>query len=131
MFLTTDPQASLGLMIFIWAVAFVIGITIQYVIAKKFESIARLKGYGREVHSFAMCFWLGFIGYFYVLALPKINTRAQMAAIRDQMAIQAGYAGQCPGCNATIPNGTAVCPYCHSELEWGKESDEDEDEAES
>ena len=44
---------------------------INYVIAEKFESIAEEKGYGEEIHSFAMCFWLGIIGYLYVIALPN------------------------------------------------------------
>ena len=52
-------------------VFFVIG----YIVARKFEQIAFQKGYGTEVHSFAMCFWLAMIGYIYVLALPDLTAR--------------------------------------------------------
>ncbi len=120
-------NGNLGFVIVGWVVSVVICLIIKYVVAKRFESIARLKGYGREVHSFAMCFWLGFVGYFYVLALPKINTVAQMVEVRDRMAIDAGYASQCPYCKITIPCGVEECPHCHSKLEWEKDN-EDEDE---
>ena len=45
------------------------------VIAFKFDDIARMKGYGSEMHCFAMCFWLGIIGCLYVIALPDKGTR--------------------------------------------------------
>ena len=46
---------------------------IKYIVAKKFEKIAFMKGYGTQIHSFAMCFWLGIVGYIYVLALPDLT----------------------------------------------------------
>ena len=46
-------------------------IFVNYVIAIKFTEIASAKGHGKEVHAFAMCFWLGIIGYLYVIALPN------------------------------------------------------------
>ncbi len=49
-------------------------LAIRYIIAKKFETIAFHKGYDRSVHSFALCFWLGAVGWIYVLALPNIYT---------------------------------------------------------
>lgn len=51
-------------------------LVIQYIVAKKFELIAFEKGYDKSVHSFAMCFWLGIVGYLYVIALPDINTES-------------------------------------------------------
>lgn len=52
-------------------------IGIDYLISSKMESIAALKGHGTEVHAFAMCFWLGIIGYIYVAALPDKIQQAQ------------------------------------------------------
>ena len=44
---------------------------LRHIIAKKFEQIAFAKGYGTEIHSYAMCFWLGILGGLYVIALPN------------------------------------------------------------
>ena len=53
-------------------------IFLSYIISKKFEKIAFDKGYDVSIHSFAMCFWLGIIGYLYVIALPiKIAGKSQ------------------------------------------------------
>ena len=41
------------------------------VIAKKFEEIVFTKGYGTEIKAYYMCFWLGIVGYLYVIALPN------------------------------------------------------------
>ena len=51
---------------------FVLGVAlgINYFIAKSFEAVAFQKGYDTSVHSFAMCFFLGIVGYLYVIALP-------------------------------------------------------------
>lgn len=57
-------------MAIIVVLAAVVVIVIDVVIAKKMESVAALKGHGEEVHAFAMCFWLGIVGYIYVAALP-------------------------------------------------------------
>ena len=43
---------------------------INAVVASKFEDIAFQKGYDSSIHSWAMCFWLGIVGYLYVIALP-------------------------------------------------------------
>ena len=53
---------------------------INYLIAKKFEEIAFIKGYSEQDHTFAMCFWLGIVGYIYVLALPDLVTIKKSAA---------------------------------------------------
>lgn len=52
----------------------VVILTIRYIVAKKFEAIAFQKGYDKSIHSYAMCFWLGIIGYLYVIALPNLNS---------------------------------------------------------
>ncbi|MFR6560924.1 MAG: hypothetical protein ACLUR5_02100 [Eubacterium ventriosum] len=36
-----------------------------------------MKGYGKEIHAWAWCFWLGIIGYIYVLSLPDKVTQSQ------------------------------------------------------
>ena len=48
-------------------------IFLNYTIAKKFEKIVFDKGYGKELKAFHMCFWLGLVGYLYVIALPNKN----------------------------------------------------------
>jgi hypothetical protein len=35
------------------------------------------KGYGAETHIWAICFWLGIIGYLYVIALPDKIAQSQ------------------------------------------------------
>ena len=35
------------------------------------------KGYGAETHIWAICFWLGIIGYLYVIALPDKIMQSQ------------------------------------------------------
>ena len=69
----------------LYLVIIAVAIYINYLIAKKFEAIAFSKGYTTEIHSFAMCFWLGFIGYIYVLALPNLVTMSQQKAILDSL----------------------------------------------
>lgn len=64
-------------MLFFYIIAPVIILVINYIAARKFESIAIDKGYTPEDdHPFAMCFWLGIIGYLYVCAMPdkKLQT---------------------------------------------------------
>ena len=60
-------------MIFLLLIPIAVVLFINYVVAKKFEEIAFKKGYDDSIHSFAMCFWLGIVGYLYVIALPNLN----------------------------------------------------------
>ena len=53
----------------------IIYLIINAVIASKFNDVASMKGYGPEMHCFAMCFWLGIIGCLYVIALPDRGAR--------------------------------------------------------
>lgn len=53
-------------------IGLVMVIAINYIIAKKFEGIAQAKGYYKPaVNAFAICFWLGIVGYLYIIALPN------------------------------------------------------------
>ena len=36
-----------------------------------------LKGYGKDLHAWAICFWLGVFGYFYLLSLPDKIQQSQ------------------------------------------------------
>ena len=56
-------------------VIIVLAIVVNYIIARKFEAVAEMKGY-RDIHAFALCFWLGMIGYVYVAALPTKASHA-------------------------------------------------------
>ncbi len=60
-------------MILIYLFILAVALFIQYIVAKKFEAIAFQKGYDETIHSCAMCFWLGIVGYLYVIALPVLN----------------------------------------------------------
>lgn len=68
-------------MFLIALVPIVICLLINYFVAKKFEAIAFQKGYDSSISSFAMCFWLGIIGYLYVIALPNLNSGNTKAPI--------------------------------------------------
>lgn len=59
----------MGLAIFLG----IIFIFVQYNVSKLFEKIAFDKGYNKEAHAFAMCFWLGFVGYIYVASMPTLT----------------------------------------------------------
>ena len=67
---TTVLLPLISLAITVGVIALILAVPI--LIAKKFELIAHYKGY-HDVHAFAMCFWLGIIGYLYVIALPNKN----------------------------------------------------------
>lgn len=51
--------------LFLWPILY-----IDHIVALKFEKVAFDKGYDESIHSYHMCFWLGIIGYLYVIALP-------------------------------------------------------------
>lgn len=61
------------LLVFLYIAIIAVLLYVDYVVAKKFEEIAKQKGYGEEKHTLAMCFWLGITGYLYVIALPDMN----------------------------------------------------------
>ena len=44
-----------------------------------------MKGHGKEAHAFAACFWLGIIGYLYVVSLPDKIVQDQNQQIIDRM----------------------------------------------
>ena len=74
---------SVVLLIYIGIVAALV--YLNYVIAKKFEKIAFEKGHPKETHVFRMCFWLGLVGYLYVIALPNVNHDTKMLNQQKRM----------------------------------------------
>ena len=66
-----------GFLIFLYVFLAIIALVINIFMASKMCEIAELKGYdAREKHIFAMCFWLGFFGYLYTIALPDIKMQS-------------------------------------------------------
>lgn len=47
------------------------------VLADKMADVAKIKGYGKEVHAWEWCFFLGIFGYIYILSLPDKGIRKQ------------------------------------------------------
>lgn len=68
-----------GIIVLIIAIFLIVG----FVIGRMMENAAALKGYGTEVHAFAMCFWLGIIGCIYVATLPDKIQQEQNQRIID------------------------------------------------
>ena len=58
-------------------ISIVLGIVINCIFASKFKKISVAKGYTEKNHTFALCFFLGIIGYIYVSALPDLTLREQ------------------------------------------------------
>lgn len=69
-------------------IAAVVIIGVDVIVAQMMQDVAALKGYGKEVHAFAMCFWLGIIGYIYVAALPDKIQQEQNQKIIELMSIK-------------------------------------------
>ena len=70
-------------MIAIVIIGIIISFVVNYIVASQMETAAALKGYGKEVHVFAMCFWLGIIGCIYVAALPDLIQQKQTKQMID------------------------------------------------
>lgn len=66
-------ESLMGFLVFLYIVIIAAMLYVGYIVAKQFEKIANQKGYGEEKHTLAMCFWLGIVGYLYVIALPDMN----------------------------------------------------------
>ncbi len=67
------------------AVLFIIVLVIKILIAKKFGSTARDKGYKFGTH-FLLCFFFGFIGWIAVCALPDKRTRRVLEKLANSLA---------------------------------------------
>ena len=103
-----------------WLIVSIIFIIVDYIVARKFEKIARQKGYNSEIHSFAMCFWLGITGYLYVIALPNLNNYVQVTnkSINSQNKSDDYLVLKCPVCKELVAKGTVMCPRCQHVFNW-------------
>lgn len=63
-------------------------IVVNGILASQMANVAAMKGYGKEIHAWAWCFWLGIIGYIYVLSLPDKVTQSQNQQIIKLLKIQ-------------------------------------------
>ena len=114
--------------IVLYVIMVVIFLVIQYIIAKKFEEIAFQKGYDESVHSCAMCFWLGLVGYLYVIALPNLNNSLHLDSVfaksNDEDTSTKSVAEiqryECPKCKEIVPFGIEKCPVCGQIFDWNK-----------
>lgn len=61
-------------------------ILVNYKIAKMFQKIASAKTNERTAkHAFELCFWLGLVGYLYVIALPNANFEKKSLKSQKEM----------------------------------------------
>lgn len=90
---TSDSEAGiLAVLIILYVFAFLIAILFHFLAAYVISAIVVEKGYTlQETHAFAKCFWLGIIGYIYVLGLPnrKLLKQNQLLIMTLQKAEQA------------------------------------------
>ena len=69
-------------LVFLGIAIFVALVFVNHKIAKAFEQIVFAKGYGTELKAYYMCFWLGIVGYLYVIALP--NAKLDNLTLKQQ-----------------------------------------------
>ena len=109
--------------------AFLLGlalpIILNCIIAKKFEKIAFQKGYTKSIHSFAMCFWFGIVGYIYVAALPnlaqqKVTEEIPTNTATTTIAANAPSEYICPTCKSVIAKDEKFCHKCGQEILWDR-----------
>ena len=73
---------EMGLAIILYLVGLVILIVINSLIAGEFANIAEEEGFERRRY-WHFCFWLGFIGYLIVIALPNRKLAELSKALAD------------------------------------------------
>ena len=66
----------------------IISFVMDLIAAKMMEKAARKKGYGEDFNCFWTCFWLGPIGWLYVISLPDLRQRAQFDKIINLLTYQ-------------------------------------------
>ncbi len=107
------------IMLLLYLIIIGVPLFISYLVAKKFEKIAFQKGYNESIHSFAMCFWLGIVGYLYVIALPDLKNKADATVYAGaKIPEEANTVYQCPTCKNAISYGINQCPSCGQIFEW-------------
>ena len=71
----------MGGIIAVSVIIFIVLVLVNYNMAQNMQSIVEKKGY-TDVRVVAMCFWLGIIGYLYVIALPDLELRKALNAVK-------------------------------------------------
>ena len=66
---------------FTCVISFIIYIIFIIIAANLMEKSALLKGYGKDYHIWAICFWLGLFGILYTISLPDLILQAQNSEI--------------------------------------------------
>ena len=80
-------EAGLGIILYLVGMAILI--VINFLIAGEFANIAEEKGFERRRY-WHFCFWLGFIGYLIVVALPNRKLTELSKALTDLKVESAG-----------------------------------------
>ena len=71
-----------------------IGISINAYLASLMKKTGIAKGYGEDAHIWAICFWLGIMGYLYVIALPdKIQQSQNQKIIKGRWCTGSAWSG--------------------------------------
>lgn len=68
-----------------YVVFLVVVIFVNIVMAFKMQDVVEKKGY-TDVNAFALCFFFGIFGYFYVTALPDLELRKMLKSIETSKA---------------------------------------------
>ena len=103
------------IVMFSWIVAIAIAIIILCFMASKMCEVASLKGYDpAKKHIFAICFWLGIFGYFYVLALPDLKLRKLLGEKEETENVDKESKNDSSPQNkvTVLENGDWKCPFC-------------------
>ena len=117
------------LLIFLGAVI-VLGVNL--VIASKFSAVAEMKGHDNTGTVLAMCFFLGIVGYLYVIALPDKNLYPKNETVNEDVAqisttrhtahstlkTETAPIFGCPTCKKPVKQGECICPNCGEEIDW-------------
>ena len=118
----------MGNIVAIYSILIIVWLFICIFVAKKFEEIAFQKGYDESIHSFAMCFWLGIVGYLYVIALPNLKNSIYANSAFAESNIEHNTTNsievishyQCPTCKQNIAYGIEKCPSCGQIFKWNR-----------
>lgn len=120
MFLSANyaVEGFLGLYVIVGVLGLAIDLIIRVVMAMKFDEVASMKGFDESY--FWMCFFLGIIGYIYIVALPDrahiINKRTQHK--RGEANIRSGTGYICAKCQTPVPPGATECSVCGRVFDW-------------
>lgn len=61
----------------LWILVLLVVLIANAIGAMLMRSAAIQKGYGDDIHAWAVCFWLGIFGYLYIIALPDKISQIQ------------------------------------------------------